>query len=121
MEQEDHEWELSKENVQPLKEGRSMSFLAAALHLDQEEHTLKNQQNEFEVELRTYSGDDPFDVWDRYIKWTEQNFPKGGHDGQQITLIERCLREYQTNEKYLNDVRYIRLWTKFVSLLCNYL
>ncbi|XP_055874988.1 mitotic checkpoint serine/threonine-protein kinase BUB1-like isoform X2 [Biomphalaria glabrata] len=113
MEQEDHEWELSKENVQPLKEGRSMSFLAAALHSDQEEHTLKNQQNEFEVELRTYSGDDPFDVWDRYIKWTEQNFPKGGHDGQQITLIERCLREYQTNEKYLNDVRYIRLWTKF--------
>ncbi|KAH9508437.1 hypothetical protein Btru_055236 [Bulinus truncatus] len=116
MAQEDDEWELSKENVQPLREGRCVKTLVAALHSDQEEHTsnlLREQQNEFELELRTYSGDDPFDVWYRYIKWTEQNFPKGGLEGQLAKLIERCLREFQANDKYLNDPRIIRLWIKF--------
>ncbi|CAL1529715.1 unnamed protein product, partial [Lymnaea stagnalis] len=114
---DDHEWELCKENVQPLRQGRHLSSLATALHSDHadsaENNLIKEQQNNFEIELRTYDGDDPFDVWDRYVKWTEQYFPKGGHDGQLAILIERCLKEFQGDQRYKNDSRIIRLWIKF--------
>ncbi|BFZ17353.1 hypothetical protein BsWGS_20394 [Bradybaena similaris] len=114
MDVDDHEWELSKENVQPLRQGRHMSSLVAALHQDQtEDHTIRTQQNNFELELRSYSGDDPFSVWERYIKWTEQHYPKGGHDGQLLKLLERCLREFQADERYTNDPRFIHMWIKF--------
>ncbi|KAK3759558.1 hypothetical protein RRG08_009744 [Elysia crispata] len=120
METDNHEWELSKENVQPLKQGRHMSALVAALHSDQgngdEQLIIKTQQSEFEMELRTYSGDDPLDVWDRYIKWTEQYYPKGGHEGQLMKLIEQCLKLFQNDLKYSNDLRFIQVWLKFANL-----
>ncbi|GFR58880.1 mitotic checkpoint serine/threonine-protein kinase BUB1-like [Elysia marginata] len=68
------------------------------------------------MELRTYSGDDPFDVWDRYIKWTEQYYPKGGHEGQLMKLIEQCLKLFQNDPKYSNDHRFIQVWLKFANL-----
>ncbi|XP_005095838.1 mitotic checkpoint serine/threonine-protein kinase BUB1 isoform X2 [Aplysia californica] len=114
MGSEEHEWELSKENVQPLRGGREMASLAMGLHSDHgAEHEIKAKQNEFELELRTYSGFDPFDVWDRYIKWTEQYFPKGGHDGHLMALIERCLKEFQSNDVYKSDPRFIQVWIRF--------
>ncbi|XP_059175853.1 uncharacterized protein LOC131955673 [Physella acuta] len=119
MEVDDHEWELSKENVQPLRQGRRISSLVAALHSDQgdDQHKIiKEQQSNFELELRTYNGDDPFDVWYRYIKWTEQYFPKGGHDGHLLKLVERCLREFQDVDSYKNDPRFIYVWIKFASI-----
>ncbi|RUS76832.1 hypothetical protein EGW08_015404, partial [Elysia chlorotica] len=120
METDNHDWELSKENVQPLKQGRHMSALMAALHSDQghgdEQTVIQTQQSEFEMELRTYCGDDPLDVWDRYIKWTEQYYPKGGHEGQLMTLIEQCLKLFQNEPKYSSDLRFIQVWLKFANL-----
>ncbi|CAG5132897.1 unnamed protein product [Candidula unifasciata] len=114
MDVDDHEWELSKENVQPLRQGRHMSSLVAALNQDQtEDHAIRTQQNNFELELRSYTGDDPFSVWESYIKWTEQHYPKGGHDGQLMKMLERCLREFQADERYKNDPRFIHMWIKF--------
>ncbi|GFO47695.1 mitotic checkpoint serine/threonine-protein kinase bub1-like [Plakobranchus ocellatus] len=117
MESNDHEWELCKENVQPLRQGRHMSALVAALHsesgYEEEQLGIKSQQNEFEMELRQYSGDDPLDVWDRYIKWTEQYYPKGGHEGQLMKLIEQCLKLFQNDSRYTNDPRFIQIWLKF--------
>uniref|UniRef100_A0A8D2L6F1 BUB1 N-terminal domain-containing protein n=1 Tax=Varanus komodoensis TaxID=61221 RepID=A0A8D2L6F1_VARKO len=48
---------------------------------------LKFNFREFESEIRFYSGDDPLDVWDRYIKWTEQTFPQGGKESNISVLI----------------------------------
>uniref|UniRef100_A0A8C1CMK3 Uncharacterized protein n=1 Tax=Cyprinus carpio TaxID=7962 RepID=A0A8C1CMK3_CYPCA len=73
----DAEWELCKENIQPLRQGRSVSALHQALCQQQEgNHTALNQQKQsvhqtsrlyftFESELRLYDGDDPLDVWVR--------------------------------------------------------
>ncbi|XP_016377853.1 mitotic checkpoint serine/threonine-protein kinase BUB1 beta-like [Sinocyclocheilus rhinocerous] len=70
----DAEWELCKENIQPLRQGRSVSALQQALCQQQEgNHTALHQKTQaFESELRLYDGDDPLDVWVRYIKWTKQ-------------------------------------------------
>lgn len=90
----DVEWELSKENIQPLRRGRAVSALHQALsQLQDGDSSAINQQRQygwfllntfyrpfsndngefvtvflsraFESELRIYDGDDPLDVWDR--------------------------------------------------------
>lgn len=43
MEAGDHAWELSKENVQPIKRGRAIGALTAALHAPRASHDAKRQ------------------------------------------------------------------------------
>ncbi|XP_062351143.1 mitotic checkpoint serine/threonine-protein kinase BUB1 beta [Cinclus cinclus] len=115
-----HEWELSKENVQPLRQGRVMSSLQEALaQQDSSSHTaLQLKKQEFEAEIRFYSGDDPLDVWERYIKWTEQAFPGGGKDGNLAAVLERAVRALHGQQQYYKDPRYLNLWLKFGDC-CN--
>ncbi|KAK2879207.1 hypothetical protein Q8A67_019998 [Cirrhinus molitorella] len=113
----DAEWELCKENIQPLRQGRSVSALHQALCQQQEgNHTALNQQKQaFESELRLYDGDDPLDVWFRYIKWTKQTYPQGGKESNLSLLLERAVTRFTADKKYHNDVRYIELWIDFAE------
>lgn len=113
----DADWELCKENIQPLKRGRAISALHQALSLQQEgSSTATNQHKQaFESELRIYDGEDPLDVWDRYIKWTEQTFPQGGKESNLNVLLERAVMRFTEENKYHNDVRYVDLWIKFAE------
>ncbi|XP_052039187.1 mitotic checkpoint serine/threonine-protein kinase BUB1 beta isoform X2 [Apodemus sylvaticus] len=114
------EWELSKENVQPLRHGRSMSTLQGALAQQDSacNATLQQQKRAFESEIRFYSGNDPLDVWDRYINWTEQNFPQGGKESNLSTLLERAIEALQGEKRYYNDPRFLSLWLK-LGHLCS--
>ena len=118
-----NEWELSKENIQPLKQGRNMAKLSHSLH-QQDEDTVRAIQEErrgFEEELRSYAGEDALDPWYRYIQvgalklnkdnkifvfvpvlqsdvqWVEQTYPKGGKDGQVHVLIEKCIKKFKVS------------------------
>ncbi|XP_044293072.1 mitotic checkpoint serine/threonine-protein kinase BUB1 beta [Varanus komodoensis] len=110
-----NEWELSKENVQPLRQGRVMATLQEALaQQDVSIHTaIQQQKREFESEIRFYSGDDPLDVWDRYIKWTEQTFPQGGKESNISVVLERAVKALNEQQRYYQDPRYLSLWLKF--------
>ncbi|XP_041827039.1 mitotic checkpoint serine/threonine-protein kinase BUB1 beta [Melanotaenia boesemani] len=111
------EWELSKENIQPLRRGRAISALQQALSQQQDGaiSAINQQKQAFECELRMYDGDDPLDVWDRYIKWTEQTFPQGGKESNLTTLLERVVTRFTEEKKYHNDPRYVELWIKFAE------
>ncbi|XP_041069750.1 mitotic checkpoint serine/threonine-protein kinase BUB1 beta [Carcharodon carcharias] len=111
------DWELSKENVQPLKQGRDVSTLQDVLaqHEGPSQISIQEQKLAFEAEIRFYSGDDPLDVWDRYIKWTEQMFPHGGTDSNHSALLERVLKLFLKDERYYSDLRYLGHWLKFVD------
>uniref|UniRef100_A0A8C4W3D8 BUB1 mitotic checkpoint serine/threonine kinase B n=1 Tax=Gopherus evgoodei TaxID=1825980 RepID=A0A8C4W3D8_9SAUR len=110
-----NEWELSKENVQPLRQGRVMSTLQEVLaQQETSSHTAIQQQKQgFESEIRFYSGDDPLDVWDRYIKWTEQTFPQGGKESNLSAVLERAVKALNEQQRYYKDPRYLSLWLKF--------
>ena len=69
----------------------------------------------FEAQIRSYSGDDPLEVWHGYIQWTEQNFPKGGKDSNMSTLLGRCVQLFTNEERYKNDPRYLDAWMKLVT------
>ncbi|NXV80684.1 BUB1B kinase, partial [Atlantisia rogersi] len=73
---------------------------------------------EFESEIRFYSGDDPLDVWDRYIKWTEQTFPQGGKESNLAAILERAVKALSEQQRYYKDPRYLNLWLKFGDC-CN--
>ncbi|KAK6479167.1 mitotic checkpoint serine/threonine-protein kinase BUB1 beta-like [Huso huso] len=110
------EWELCKENVQPLKQGRAISTLQEALTQEGTSHiAIEQQRQALESEIRFYNGDDPLDVWDRYIKWTEQTYPQGGKESNLSTLIERVVMHFNEEKKYFNDPRYLNFWLKFAD------
>lgn len=117
---EGDEWELSKENVQPLRQGRIMSTLQGALAQQDSacNTTLQQQKRAFESEIRFYTGNDPLDVWDRYISWTEQNYPQGGKESNMSTLLERAIEALQGEKRYYSDPRFLSLWLK-LGHLCN--
>ncbi|XP_063296276.1 mitotic checkpoint serine/threonine-protein kinase BUB1 beta [Pelobates fuscus] len=109
------EWELCKENVQPLRQGRVMSTLQEVLSQQESaSHTVIQQEKQaFELELRFYNGDDPLDVWDRYIKWAEQAFPQGGKESNLAPLLERAVKIFIEDKNYYDDLRYLGIWLKF--------
>ncbi|KAI5610731.1 mitotic checkpoint serine/threonine-protein kinase BUB1 beta [Silurus asotus] len=111
------DWELCKENIQPLRRGRAISALHQALTQQQEGTTsaINQQKQAYELELRMYDGDDPLDVWDRYIKWIEQTYPQGGKDSGLTVLLERAVMKFTEEKKYHNDFRYVDLWIKFTE------
>ncbi|XP_060117325.1 mitotic checkpoint serine/threonine-protein kinase BUB1 beta [Heteronotia binoei] len=115
MASDGNEWELSKENVQPLRQGRVMATLEEALaQQDVSSHAaIQQQKREFESEIRFYCGDDPLDVWDRYIKWTEQTFPQGGKESNLSAVLERAVKALSEQQKYYQDPRFLNLWLKF--------
>uniref|UniRef100_A0A8C5S0X3 BUB1 mitotic checkpoint serine/threonine kinase B n=1 Tax=Laticauda laticaudata TaxID=8630 RepID=A0A8C5S0X3_LATLA len=115
MASDGNEWELSKENVQPLRQGRIMTTLQEVLaQQDVSTHTVTQQQKRaFESEIRFYCGNDPLDIWDRYIKWTEQTFPQGGKEGNLSAVLERAIQALNEQQRYYQDPRYLSLWLKF--------
>ncbi|XP_016090406.1 mitotic checkpoint serine/threonine-protein kinase BUB1 beta-like [Sinocyclocheilus grahami] len=91
----DAEWELCKENIQPLRQGRSVSALHQALCQQQEgNHTALNQKKQaFESELRLYDGDDPLDVWsqvmtDQHREDDDDDEDEGPAEPQRASLSE---------------------------------
>ncbi|XP_027036615.1 mitotic checkpoint serine/threonine-protein kinase BUB1-like [Pocillopora damicornis] len=110
-----NEWELSKENVQPLKQGRKLANLTAAFAPSSvDQSRIHKEKREFEAQIRTYEGEDPLANWYRYIVWTSENFPKGGKDLG--SLLERCMTTFKDEERYKNDERYVKVWLRYTDI-----
>ena len=65
--------------------------------------------------ISNYDGDDPLEVWVRFIKWTEQTCTAGGRETELLPLLERCTRELQEVPRYKDDARYLRVWVKYAD------
>lgn len=114
--------ESHKENIQPLRSGRSAQALAAALSpLSLNPSAARSQyfaqQEQFEEELKTSAeSDDPLDVWLRYIKWTMETFTSGNSAESGLRrLLERATREFVQDNLYKNDIRYVKLWIQYAQ------
>ena len=62
------DWELSKENIQPLKSGRKASKLEN-ISKPQDLKALNEERMQYETELRMYDGNDPLDPWYRSVTY----------------------------------------------------
>lgn len=109
------EWELCKENFQPLKRGRKEVCKQESKVCQKAD--IEAQRRAFWQELETYNGEDPLEVWIRFIKWTQTSFRSGGHQAELLPLLERCTRELQHIDKYKSDIRYLRIWIQYADCL----
>merc|ERR1719174_591425 len=101
----DHTWEYVKENVRPVRTGRSVKDIAALTAVpttsemsstaDKKEGTISAK----DIAIRKYlqlidsqvnSGGDPLAVWIRYIAFMERTNPAGNGKRLILPLVERC-------------------------------
>jgi len=42
-----------------------------------------------ELSILAYEGQDPLEQWTKYINWLEENYPKGGKEGDLLIVLEQ--------------------------------
>eukprot|EP00095_Tigriopus_kingsejongensis_P011950 maker-scaffold476_size161517-snap-gene-0.34 protein:Tk11950 transcript:maker-scaffold476_size161517-snap-gene-0.34-mRNA-1 annotation:"mitotic checkpoint serine threonine-protein kinase bub1 beta" len=108
------EWELSKENIQPLKAGRKAAALANyGLTDPQRQKDLRDVTQRFEAEIRRSDLADPLAPWDAYVTWIEQAYPKGGPDGNLKLVLEHAIKRFKNESPWNQDARYCHIWIKY--------
>ncbi|KAG8462647.1 hypothetical protein KFE25_004623 [Diacronema lutheri] len=126
---EEHTWELSKENVVPVRRGHKAAALEtlappSAVRAPPPP-SLEADRQRFETELRT--ADDPLGVWVRYVRWSEDAYPTNAAAAPTLALLERCTRSLMeaaapagthgaaARGRYHDDVRFLKLWVAYAD------
>ncbi|CAG8711797.1 10234_t:CDS:1, partial [Cetraspora pellucida] len=114
-------FEHQKENILPLKQGRSGASLSRVFSGDSYSFGIDLQAGhaQFRAELETLNElDDPFDVYHRYIKWTIENYPQGQTpQSNLVQLLERASLSFINDSRYKNDPRYLRCWLQYANFV----
>uniref|UniRef100_H2YKW7 BUB1 N-terminal domain-containing protein n=1 Tax=Ciona savignyi TaxID=51511 RepID=H2YKW7_CIOSA len=111
-------WEVCKENVQPLRTGRNVSYLNAGLQISEEtSQNLMMEKKKLEEEILSEANkQDPIDPWDRYFKWIQQHNPNG-KDGKSLeNFLQKYIIKFRDFERYKNDPRYVDAWLTMSQL-----
>nr|XP_033503878.1 mitotic checkpoint serine/threonine-protein kinase BUB1 isoform X1 [Epinephelus lanceolatus] len=68
----------------------------------------------FESSMSSYTGDDPLDQWDKFVKYLEQTVPADG--GSAMSLVfESLVQKFLNIQQYANDIRYVNYCIKCAS------
>lgn len=112
------EWERSKENVLPVKRGRSAAGLSDALassklaaHSESIEQTRAAYFNR-QLELAAGSPLERLNVYEEQFKWNRDHFPSDS--SRLIKLLETCTCELKDEEVIKNESRFIKMWIEYV-------
>lgn len=112
-------WDVYKENIQPISQGRKIAALMSSLTLvddNKARQAIYQQQKEkFDKELELIC-DDPdkqLDLWCDHIDWLEQNVPDGGKVNRISNAIEECIEQFYDKRKFKQDLRLFNIFMKF--------
>ena len=72
-----------------------------------------------ELAIMSYEGNDPLDLWNRYIQWVEENYPQGGKEGDLLTILEKCLEKLKDSTQYRSDHRLLDIYLRYLDLTDN--
>lgn len=65
----------------------------------------------FESSIASYTGNDPLEVWERYVLWAEEAFPI--EEVKVYHLLERLISHFVCDRRYYDDERFIMCCIKF--------
>lgn len=109
----DYEWELSRENIRPLREGRSVRSLNSAFGGGST--SMHEAQVKFEEAIKeAEKAEDALDVCLKYISWFEETFPTGKRSHLYQILV-RIVNTFGNCERYRNDTRMMKIWFKLAE------
>nr|XP_023677307.1 mitotic checkpoint serine/threonine-protein kinase BUB1 [Paramormyrops kingsleyae] len=75
---------------------------------------IRTSLQKFEASLSNYTGDDPLDLWERYVGFLEkQLLEKESNDI--FLVLDRLVQIFLPQKQYHNDIRYINLCIKCAS------
>ncbi|CAH2253103.1 mitotic checkpoint serine threonine- kinase BUB1 isoform X1 [Pelobates cultripes] len=72
----------------------------------------------FESHIQTYKGDDPLDLWERYVQWAEEALPPQ-EKRNILCLLERLVKNFIGDKRYSNDERYLKHCFKFAESMAD--
>uniref|UniRef100_A0A8D0GVS8 BUB1 mitotic checkpoint serine/threonine kinase n=1 Tax=Sphenodon punctatus TaxID=8508 RepID=A0A8D0GVS8_SPHPU len=81
---------------------------------------MKNPVNlMFEVHIQNYKGDDPLDLWDRYVQWVDGISKTEGRQNHLSSLLERLVKMFLNDKRYHHDPRFINCCIKFAEFISH--
>ncbi|KAM3717627.1 Mitotic checkpoint serine/threonine-protein kinase BUB1 beta [Dirofilaria immitis] len=109
----DHEWELNRENIRPLRSGRKVKSINNVFGGDK--ITIIEAEKRFEKDFEeAKASDDPLDICLNYIIWFEEHFPTG-KQSYLFSILTRIINTFGYREEFLNDERMLKFWIKLVE------
>lgn len=107
----------------PLRQGRNASQLAACSQQDEisAKQQIKEEKKLWEEEIAQYTGEDPLDLWSRYVAWAQQKYVDGKGRQKLIVLIERCTKIFsgESLPLYREDPRLLHVWLAYTDYCEN--
>ena len=71
-----------------------------------------------QIASQVAEADDPLELYDRFVKWIFDKYPSEHlASSGLIELLEEATRRYKNDSSYKGDVRYLKLWTLYASLV----
>lgn len=110
--------EADKENIIPIREGRSAASLARLFSTSLPDlKEIQSEEHERLIEdINNYEElDDPIEPFLKYISWIEENFPSQQSDI--IVALDRTKEVFKDEAHYMNDPRYVKIWIKYIGLV----
>ncbi|VDK54450.1 unnamed protein product [Anisakis simplex] len=109
----DHEWELNRENIRPLRGGRSVNAINNIF--GGAKASIEEADSKFEsVLVEAEESSDPLEVCTKYVAWFEEHFPTG-KQSHLYPKLTRIINKYGYRESYLNDERMLKMWFKLAE------
>lgn len=118
--EESSDWDMTKENIRPIRQGRAAESASFAEIVDPKHSSdLKQKRSELEAAIESYQGEDPLASWITLIDWIESVYPKGGSQAGLSQLLQKCAMKFyhdgKHSKKYYDDPRFIKVWIKLAS------
>ena len=71
-----------------------------------------------QIALEIDEADDPLALYDRFVKWIFDEYPREHlASSGLVELLEEATRRYKDDSSYKSDLRYLKLWTLYASLV----
>ncbi|KAK5852546.1 hypothetical protein PBY51_006399 [Eleginops maclovinus] len=68
----------------------------------------------FEKSLSLYTGDDPLDLWDKFVAYLEPRLPADG-GSEMPQALDHLVQRFVNVDQYANDIRYVKYCIKYAS------
>ncbi|KAG8690730.1 hypothetical protein FRC11_009475 [Ceratobasidium sp. 423] len=114
--------EHQKENIVPRKNGRSAVALSNLLSAPRPQLAKQlaegHAKHQEAVQLALDEDEDPMAAYVNYVDWVVECYPAGSNsESGLVPLLERATREFREDPRYINDLRYLKLWICYAGIV----
>ncbi|CAE6380198.1 unnamed protein product [Rhizoctonia solani] len=114
--------EHQKENIIPRKHGRSAVALSNLLSAPRPQLAKQladgHAKHQEAVQIALEEDEDPMAAYVAYVDWVVECYPAGSNsESGLVPLLERATREFREDPRYINDLRYLKLWICYAGIV----